>query len=225
MASRRRVGSETSQTRMALLDCAEELMLDHGYAAVTSRRVAAKAGVALGLVHYYFPSLDELFIALLRRRTDRNLELLLEAVEHRPGQPLRVIWEFNRDETTAALLIEFQALANHRKAIKAEITEVTRRARKVQLDALAARWPQYEEAADVLSQSASGLSLGEMLFFLATIPKMLLLEESLDLSAAHLDVLRRVESYLNTMEPKRVVRKRPSDPLKRKAAGKRKVGA
>jgi TetR/AcrR family transcriptional regulator, transcriptional repressor for nem operon len=136
-----------------------------------------------------------------------------------------VIWEFNKDETTAALLIEFQALANHRKAIKAEITEVTRRARKVQLDALVVRWPQYEEAADVLSQSASGLSPGEMLFFLATIPKMLLLEESLDLSAAHLDVLRRVESYLNTMEPKRVVRKRPSDPLKRKAAGKRKVGA
>ena len=224
MASRR-VGSETSQTRVVLLDSAEELMLDQGYAAVTYRRVGAKAGVTVGLVHYYFPSLDELFIALLRRRSDRNFELLLEALEERADEPLRVLWEFNRDETSAALLIEFQALANHRKALKAEITEVTRRARKVQLDALAVRWPQYEAAVDALWRSGGGLSPAEMLFFLATIPKMLMLEESLDISTAHLEVLRRVESYLNTMEPKRAVGKASSDSRVRKAAGRGRAAA
>jgi TetR/AcrR family transcriptional regulator, transcriptional repressor for nem operon len=74
----RRPGSDTSQTRSALLDCAENLMFEQGYASVTYRKVAARAGVTVGLVHYYFPNLDELFRALLRRRTDRNLELLLE---------------------------------------------------------------------------------------------------------------------------------------------------
>jgi AcrR family transcriptional regulator len=218
-----RVGSETSQTRAALLDCAEGLMLDQGYAAVTYRKVAARAGVVVGLVHYYFPTLDELFVALLRRRTDRNLERLLEALERRPDEPLRVVWEFNRDETSAALLIEFQALANHRKAIKAEITEVTRRTRKVQLDALAVRWPGYEAETQVLG---GGLSPAEMLFFLATIPKMILLEDSLDLFSAHDEVRRRVERYLKTMEPKRVAGKssnKPPDPkaLGRKAAARR----
>jgi AcrR family transcriptional regulator len=215
MASRR-VGSETSQTRVTLLDSAERLMLDQGYAAVTYRKVAAKAGVTVGLVHYYFPSLNGFFIALLRRRSDRNLEVLLEALEKRPDEPLRVVWAFNRDETSAALMIEFQALANHRKSIRAEITEVTRRARKVQLEALAVRWPQYGAATAVLG---TGLSPAEMLFFLATIPKMLLLEESLGISAAHPEVLRRVESYLNAMEPKRVEQKPSNDRPVRKAAG------
>jgi AcrR family transcriptional regulator len=190
-------------------------MLEQGYAAVTYRKVAARAGVVVGLVHYYFPTLDELFVALLRRRTDRNLERLLEALEQRPDEPLRVVWEFNRDETSAALLIEFQALANHRKSIKAEITEVTRRTRKVQLDALAVRWPQYETETEVLG---GGVSPGEMLFFLATIPKMILLEESLDLFSAHDEVRRRVERYLNTMEPKRAVGKSSGDTRATKVA-------
>jgi AcrR family transcriptional regulator len=213
-----RVGSETSQTRSEILDWAESLMLDQGYAAVTYRKVAARAGVTVGLVHYYFPNLDELLIALLRRRTDRNFERLLHALEQQPDQPLRVVWEFNRDETSAALLIEFQALANHRKSIKTEITEVTRRTRKVQLDALAVRWPQYEAETEVLG---GGLSPAEMLFFLATIPKMILLEESLDLFSAHHEVRRRVEQYLNAMEPKRVGGKSSSNPPAPKALGRK----
>jgi AcrR family transcriptional regulator len=34
----RRLGTETSKTRGALLDAAERLMLEEGYAALTSRR-------------------------------------------------------------------------------------------------------------------------------------------------------------------------------------------
>ena len=44
MARQRRVGAETSETRAALLDSAERLMLDEGYASVTYRRVAARRG-------------------------------------------------------------------------------------------------------------------------------------------------------------------------------------
>jgi DNA-binding transcriptional regulator YbjK len=41
----RRVGAETSKTRDALLDSVERLMSEEGYASVTYRAVAAKAGV------------------------------------------------------------------------------------------------------------------------------------------------------------------------------------
>ena len=51
MATERRIGSESSETRKRLLDIAERLMLDEGYAAVTSRRVASLAGVNPALVH------------------------------------------------------------------------------------------------------------------------------------------------------------------------------
>ena len=138
MAQQRRVGAETSETRAALLDGTERLMLDEGYASVTYRRVAAAAGVTAPLVQYYFPTLDDLFLALLRRRSDRNLQKLNDSLLAHPDAPLRVIWEYSADETSTALLIEFTALGNHRKTIRAEIAEMSQRSRKVQLDALVA---------------------------------------------------------------------------------------
>ncbi len=200
MASPRRVGSDTSKTHAVLLDSAEQLMLDRGYAAVTYRNVAANAGVYAGLVSYYFPTLDELFVALLRRRSERNLERLVESLDEHADEPLRALWGFNTDETSAALMMEFLALANHRKSIKAEIAEVTRRARKVQLDALTLRWPQYELPDE--------LSPGTLLFLIATVPKMVQLEESVGITASHEDVLRLVEHYLNAVEPRRVGRRK-----------------
>ncbi|MBL7502762.1 TetR family transcriptional regulator, partial [Frankia sp. CN7] len=43
MTAPRRVGAQTSKTRATLLDRAERLMLDEGYAAVTYRALAARA--------------------------------------------------------------------------------------------------------------------------------------------------------------------------------------
>jgi len=92
MASRRRVGSETSATRQGLLDSVERLMLDDGYAAVTYRAVAAKAGVTPALVQYYFPTLDDLFVATIRRRSEQNLGRLQKALRRGNKHPLRVLW-------------------------------------------------------------------------------------------------------------------------------------
>ena len=50
MASGRRIGAEDSKTRAVLLDATEQLMLEEGYAAVSSRRVARTAGLNAGLV-------------------------------------------------------------------------------------------------------------------------------------------------------------------------------
>ncbi|HEY6427499.1 MAG TPA: helix-turn-helix domain-containing protein, partial [Acidimicrobiales bacterium] len=74
MTTNRRIGAETSKTRTVLLDAAEKLMLEEGYAAVTSRRVAAAAGLKPQLVHYYFRTMDDLFLALFRRRAEQGLE-------------------------------------------------------------------------------------------------------------------------------------------------------
>ena len=42
------------------MDAAEQLLLEEGYAAVTSRRVGARAGLKPQLVHYYFRTMDDL---------------------------------------------------------------------------------------------------------------------------------------------------------------------
>lgn len=74
-ASSRRVGAETSKSRDVLLDSVERLMLTvkRAMRGVTYRAVAAKAGVTASLVQYYFPTLDDIFIAAIRRSTERNL--------------------------------------------------------------------------------------------------------------------------------------------------------
>ena len=70
MDSARRMGTKESQTRAQLLDAAERLMLEDGYAAVTSRRVGQKAGISSQLVHYYFATMDDLFLEVFRRRAE-----------------------------------------------------------------------------------------------------------------------------------------------------------
>lgn len=192
MASTRRVGAKTSKTRAQLLDNTELLMLEEGYAAVSYRNVAAASGVTAGLVQYYFPTLDELFVALLRDRSERNVERLVHNLDAHPDRPLRVIWEYSRDEVAAALMMEFMALANHRKSIRAEITGVGKRLRKVQTDALADR-KRFALGGRELPTSA--------LLFLATgLPKILMLEDSFDLVAGHAETLQLVERTLRHLE-------------------------
>lgn len=204
MATPRRVGAETSKTRAHLLECAERIMLDEGYAAVTYRVTAKKAGVTAGLVQYYFPTLDDLFIAILHGRTDRNLERLVDALRQRPDEPLRAVWEFNQDETTAVLMTEFLALANHRKNIRSEVAMVTNRSRQAQRAVLKSRWPEYDLPDDELTPETA-------IFLLQAIPKMILLEDAVGVPLAHAKILKLVDRYIDRIEhpvgkPKRATR-------------------
>ena len=47
-------------------------MIEEGYAAVTSRRLANKAGLKPQLVHYYFRTMEELFLEVFRRRAEEG---------------------------------------------------------------------------------------------------------------------------------------------------------
>jgi AcrR family transcriptional regulator len=58
----------------SLLDAAERLLIETGYAGLTTRRVAAEAGVNHGLVHYYFGSMEELLLQVLERFTARLID-------------------------------------------------------------------------------------------------------------------------------------------------------
>jgi AcrR family transcriptional regulator len=63
--------------RLRLLSTAAELIAELGWAAVSTRILAERAGVASGLVHYHFPSLQ----ALLRDAALGMISDLLSAAE------------------------------------------------------------------------------------------------------------------------------------------------
>lgn len=77
----RRPGS--SDTRAAILAAARELFAGHGFAGTTIRAVAAAAGVDAALVHHYFGTKDDLFMAALDIPVDPR-ELLAPVVAQGP---------------------------------------------------------------------------------------------------------------------------------------------
>src|SRR5690606_18495282 len=81
MSRPRRPRAATLEKRERLLDATEKIMLREGYAGVTSRSVAAEVGINPPLVHYYFATLDDLFVAVLRRRAETNIERMRAALE------------------------------------------------------------------------------------------------------------------------------------------------
>ena len=134
MAQERRPRAATEEKRKRILDATEEIMLKEGYAAVSSRSVATAVGIQAPLVHYYFPTLDDLFVAVLQRRAGRNVERMAEALAS--PEPLRAWWELASDPRGTALFVELLAAANHRPALKAEVGGIAREVRRMQMEAL-----------------------------------------------------------------------------------------
>jgi len=194
LAAARRNGSTDSETRTGLLDAAEQMMLDEGYAAVTSRRVADRAGVNSGLVYYYFGTMDELFLAVFRRRAEWMLERQAEALAS--DQPLWALWTVTHDQANTALNLEFLALGNHRKAIMTEVANYSRRFRRQQLDALSGVLEGY------------GLDPQEwppasVILLLSSVSRFLLMEDSYGLDLGHAETIEIVERLLRQLEGER----------------------
>jgi AcrR family transcriptional regulator len=200
-AAPRRVGAETSKTRDALLDCVETMMLDDGYASVSYRALAAKAGVTPSLVQYYFPSLDDVFLGAIQRYSERNLAILARELETRSDDPLHALWDFSWDEATGALMTEFMALGNHRKSIQSAIAEVTNQVRRIEVEALARKFGKGARVGGVLSLSAAAL-------LVSGIPKLLNLEEGVGVHGAHDEVIKAIEKYLDSIETRSARRRR-----------------
>lgn len=141
MAEPRRQRAATAEKRLRILDATEEIMLQDGYAAVSSRSVAAKVGIHPPHVHYYFPTLDDLFVEVLRRRAERIVERMAEALES--PEPLRAWWELASDPRGTALFVELLAAANHRPALRAEVGGMARDVRRMQVERLGTLLDEY----------------------------------------------------------------------------------
>ena len=185
---RSKVGREA--TRVALIDATAQIILDEGYAAATSRRVAAKAGVKPALVHYYFPSMDDLFVAVLRDKAEAILERQREAMAE--SEPLHALWLLNSAHDTQ-LFTEFLAMANHRKAIRSEIVSY------------AMRFRDLEEGAMTLALKARGIDLERfppvvMSMIMGSLARMVLHEQGLGITRGHDQARAFIEQCLDRFE-------------------------
>jgi AcrR family transcriptional regulator len=192
MTSQRRIGTPDSATRHALLDAALHLMLHEGYASVTSRKVAAKAGLKPQLVHYYFRTMDDLFLALVHRGGELSLERQERAFAS--PTPLRALWTFSIDPAGATLSMEFSALGNHRKAIRAELAAYADRYRQAQGEGLARVLEGYGVDLGTFPLEATSV-------FLTSLAQILVMEDALGLTRGHAEMLAAVEGWMARYEP------------------------
>jgi TetR/AcrR family transcriptional regulator of autoinduction and epiphytic fitness len=190
MATARKTKADDGGTRRRLLDATAQIMHDEGYAAATSRRVAAKAGIRQPLLHYYFPTMDDLFLAVLRAGADVALDQMRAALTD--NNPLRALWVLNSDPRRSVLNTEFMALANHRKAIG------------VELRAYAERVRDMETAAVTLVLRAHGVDLNAyppvvISMLIAQIARSLCNEDAVGVTLGHDEMRRFVEQQIDAL--------------------------
>ena len=191
MASPRRLGAPDAKNRTVLLDAAERLMLEQGYAAVTSRAVARRAGLKYQLVHYYFRTMDDLLLAVLERQAEAGLRRQAEVLS--APDPLRALWEFNTSPGAAKLIVEFVALSNHREAIRSALSHYSMRFREAEIAALRTVLQRYDIDTDCLPPSVFAVMTSGM-------SRLLMLEQALEVTGGHEETLAFVERQLRRLE-------------------------
>lgn len=197
MTSARRIGAPDAKNRVLLLDAAERLMLEEGYAAVTSRRLANKAGLKPQLVHYYFRTMEELFLEVFRRRAEEALEVHAQMLKL--PQPLWALWRFGTDPAFTRISMEFMALANHRKEMRAEIAYYAERFREEQRQAVATALERYGSR---IQDEGQDIDIPPVVWtvLMSSLSRFLVLEQAIGMSAGHAETLELVENYLRRLE-------------------------
>ena len=73
----------------AILEGASQVLVDVGYAKMTTTRVAKRAGVSVGSLYQYFPSKEALIRALIERKFARVMTTMQVALQRSRGAGLR----------------------------------------------------------------------------------------------------------------------------------------
>lgn len=188
-SSNRRIGTEGSATRALILDTAEATIREEGYAAASTRRVAARAGLKPSLVHYYFPTTDDLLLAVNLKGAEASARAIDAALAS--DDPVRALWLMHADSARNALAYEFIALSNHRKNLRAVIAEHSEKMRAKQVEVLERLF------GDRLAPE--GLTPAGLSVVLAGIGRVLATEGALGITGGHEDVRAYVEHWLKAL--------------------------
>jgi hypothetical protein len=86
-------------------------------------------------------------------------------------------------------MMEFTALANHRKAIRAEIASYAERFRRLQADAWASVLDEHSVDPDELSPAAA-------VVLMTSVSQVLVLEQALGVTTGHAEMRALVDRYL-----------------------------
>ena len=136
-----------SAAEESLLDAAEQLLGDLGYAGITTRRLAEEAGVNHGLVHYYFGSIENVLVRTLERFTERLVErqraLYAADVPFIEKWRTAMLYLVDEDVRYEKIWCELQALSWNRPELRERVAHVNDAWRAVLTEAFAEPRERY----------------------------------------------------------------------------------
>jgi AcrR family transcriptional regulator len=183
-------GQRTQQrlkTRTAILDATESIMREEGYAAVSSRKIAEKAKLKSQLVHYHFGTMDELFLALYHRSEDLFFSSMLNVLA--APDPLHKLWDLLVNTEKNTLVLEYTAIATHRKTFRDELIRSADRARSLENSVFA-------KAFGTKKSYNLKVSPNVLAFIVTSIARAVIMEGGVGITKGHPEILDFIESTL-----------------------------
>jgi AcrR family transcriptional regulator len=122
MAMQQRLGVRDSDIRARLLATAIGIVEAEGCNALTMGRLARSVGLTRPSVHYYFGTIEDVFVEILRTRHEEVRQRTLRGLDDNDAI-LREIWNFRR--AADAVTLEFMAMALRSEKIREELSKAT----------------------------------------------------------------------------------------------------
>jgi AcrR family transcriptional regulator len=187
-----------ADTEQRFLDAAERLLVDIGYADITARKLADEAGANLGLVHYYFGSMQELFLQVLERFT-AQLITRQRAMYSAPG-PYIEKWReamryLDEDRPYQKIWWELQAMAWNRPEFQPRVARVHKAWCDAMRDAVAEALKRYKLDDD-------GFSTEAWVTLIVTVNEGIILERLSGIDRGHRELLGAIDKWLAAKEKK-----------------------
>ena len=184
--------SSRSAAEGALLDAAERLLVDVGYAGITTRALAEEAGVNHGLVHYYFGSNENLLVRALERFTagliDRQRELYAADMPFVEKWRTAMRYLVSDDVTYQKIWLELQALAWNNPDLRERLARVNAEWRTVLTEAFTE--PHRELKID--------MPLDALVSLVMTFNIGIMVERLGDIETGHRELLDWIDQWLST---------------------------
>jgi len=184
--------------RQALMDAAERLLVELGYAGITTRNLAREAGVNHGLVHYYFGSMENLFAETLERFTERLIER--QRAMYQADLPFIEKWRTAMrylDEDLASgyqkVWLELQAMAWNRPDLRGRVARVDAEWRKVLTEAFSGAMREY-------GVDAGEFGVDAIVSLVATFNQGIILERHCGIFDGHRELLDAIDAWLASLE-------------------------
>ncbi|MGH3128500.1 MAG: TetR/AcrR family transcriptional regulator [Gaiellaceae bacterium] len=179
----------------AFLDAAERLLVEIGYAAITTRRLAREAGANQGLVHYYFGSMENLLVRVLERFTERLI--VRQRAMYAADLPFIDKWRqamgyLDEDFSSGYQKVwyELQAMAWSKPELRERIAHVTEEWREVLAEA-------FEQAR---REHGIDMPVDALVALVATFNQGIILERLSGIDTGHRELLDWIEAWLERSE-------------------------